>query len=135
MVEIKGDFLSGRGSAWFHTSALAQFASDLEAMPLSSDHPPSISGGYWNHDASKLIHEHVHLSVRPLNQVGSLVMRVKAFTPASNPTYSELGLGCGVAGDFLVEYEWLAQFARRMRGLIAGREKVIELEVNSLITS
>jgi hypothetical protein len=134
-VEVKGGCLAGRGSAWFDTAALSQFASDLEAMPLRGDQPPSISGGYWNQDASQLVQEHVHLSVRPVDQVGGLVLRLKVFTPASNPTYAEIGLGCGVAGDFLVSYEFLAQFAQAMRGLLAGSQKTIEFELVSLAGS
>jgi hypothetical protein len=53
--------------------------------------------------------------------------------PASNPTYAEIGLGCGTAGDFLVDYGLLAQMSGGMRSLVAGSEDVIEYEVASII--
>jgi len=123
-VEVVSEQFSGLGSAWFSIHQLSQALSEFEAFPINVDKIPAIAGGYWNNDATELIHEHVHISVRPLDSRGNLVMNVKVFSPYVE--YSREKMGRGACCDYLLDYEALKEFCEEMRHLISGSLSKVE---------
>jgi hypothetical protein len=127
-VDVRAAHYAGSGSAWFDTKVLSDFAAKLEKFPLDGADVPTLAGGYWNRDATELAQEHVHLSLRPLGNTGTLVMKVKTFAPTSNPDFGSIGLG--LCCDLLIDYESLRKLATGMRDLLAERRTSAQIEVS-----
>ena len=72
---------SGQGAAWFSVDQLQSFCAALAAYPISSDTPASLSGGYWNDDATALVQTHVGLIIAPYDNRGGLIVSVQLSTP------------------------------------------------------
>jgi hypothetical protein len=75
-AEVSRDGFSGVGGGWFNVSEVEAFATALQAYPLPTDPPPSISGGY-------LGERHIHVSIRayPVNFSGALGVHVRVASP------------------------------------------------------
>lgn len=72
---------SGQGAGWFSLAQLHSFCAALGAYPVSLDTPPTLSGGYWNDDATALVQTHIGLTIAPYNTRGSLLVSVQLSAP------------------------------------------------------
>jgi hypothetical protein len=125
-IEVDANGFSGHGSAWFSLAGLERSLAAFEEFPISADRRPLIAGGDWNDDASKLLKERVHISVKPLGGLGQLVMTVKAIESIHD--YEVRDMGFSVCTDLLIDYSELGEFVSGMRELIAGTLPTLRLE-------
>lgn len=121
-LENTAGYFYGRGEAWFSLEYLSDSLSKFEKFPIDPIDKPLISGGIWNDDGSEIIREHVHISVKPTDRRGGLVMTVKT---SGNDDY---GLSRGGYCDYIFEYEGLREFCEKMRKLICGDVSIIEFD-------
>ena len=80
-ASIEGAGYSGQGAAWFNVAQLQSFCAVLAEYPISSDTPISLSGGYWNDDATALVQTHIGLTIAPFDIRGSLLVSVQLSAP------------------------------------------------------
>lgn len=80
-ASVEGVGYSGQGAAWFNVAQLQSFCAALAAYPISSDTPPSLSGGYWNEDGTAIVQTHVGLTIAPYDIRGSLLVSIQLSAP------------------------------------------------------
>lgn len=124
---------SGRGSAWFDLNDLEKKVERFLDYPLSVDDLPSLRGGYWNQDGTKLNFEHVFLSAYPIGNLGSLALSIRCATPVADSGFDEVR--CSGTAEIAITYQQLAQFAADMKHLVRARidgSVTIQLRSNAL---
>lgn len=117
-AEFDAGGFSGRSSAWFQLSHLADQAKKFAQYPLLSGNKPCISGGFWNNDATKIEQEHLHISAYPTNTRGDIALFVMLAVPRDDP--NRPGLLCSASVEINASYEQMAKFSRDLESLICG---------------
>ena len=130
VAEIKllaeSDNFLAQGSAYFSLRDLSIRARGFKNYPISVDKIPSITSGFVKYDGTGLVEECVHVSVRPVNLAGKLIMTVKLFTPDNE--YFERGFGHGGHCDYILDYEGLREFADKLERLALGEIDFMKFE-------
>lgn len=116
-VEAYSKGFSGISSAWFNKTELLDFAKSLSIYPLSNKNPPKISGGFWKKDVKgELEHEHLAISVYPIDGKGNLGIQVRLATELWNeerPESQHL-----VRLEILTSYNALESFSKEIIALL-----------------
>jgi hypothetical protein len=116
---------SGKSSAWFTLSCLAEQARKFGQYPLYSANFPCIAGGVWNRNADTIVQEHLHLSVSPSDSRGNLAMLVRLAVPYDDQ--SRINLRFSASAEFNTNYEQVAAFARDLESIANRRTKELVL--------
>lgn len=109
---------SGQGAAWFSVDQMHAFCTALGAYPISSDTPPSLSGGYCSDEGNELVQTHVGLTIAPYDVRGSLLVSVRL----SSPIWELEGhdLYRSVAVHFRTDYPSLYRFRASLMALVGS---------------
>ncbi|MGY1426514.1 hypothetical protein [Lysobacter sp. A289] len=116
--EVVADGFSGRGSAWFNVSAIADFAGVLgKAFPLSD--VVELKGGYWGKESGAgLTQEHLALRFYPVAGRGVLGCQVRLATSVQEHHRPEEQRV--VRAELTTSYQELQQFSADLINLANG---------------
>jgi hypothetical protein len=127
-AEASANGFSGFGSAWFNRSDILEFANALAAYPIPKDKPLKIAGGYWRGDVKgELEHEHLAISVYPIDFIGNLGIQVRLATAENSSDMRPESLHF-VKLEIQTKYNAIAMFSKQIIALINGRIQKAILE-------
>ncbi|WP_309663540.1 hypothetical protein [Tabrizicola sp.] len=121
-----GDGFCMIGSAYFDTTAVIDFLSELRRFPLGCDPAPFLSGGYLDDAGKVIVTETLHISVSQITKSGLLAMMIRVFSP--DPEYWEKGFGHGGRCSYFLNYEDLKKFTDDFERLIGGKTSCFEFD-------
>lgn len=113
-AHVSSDEFAGVGKAYFNLSDIVDFAGSLKKFPLSTEHPPTIDGGFGAPHPQC----HLRLRIQPYNARGVLLVKVDLATKSWDT--GDRDLQQHVSARFLTEYAPLNRFADEMRHLVDG---------------
>lgn len=111
---VTSNEFKAKGSAWFNTNELRQFAEELSAYPLPLDALPSLASGVWA-ERGRLERTHLAVSVAPYGLRGLVRFTVNLATDDLGET-----LGCNATVRFLATYADLSAFSAEVASLADG---------------
>ncbi len=111
---------SGTSAAYFDIEALEKFAAAMQTFPLESGNSCSISAGLGNtDDASNPNHEHLGITVYPIDNRGHIGVHVRLATEVWSDTRPEEQRIASV--ELLTSYEPLRAFGRKLLSLVRAK--------------
>jgi len=110
---------AGTGQSWFGTQELKDFAQALARYPLSENHPPTLSGGFFVPDKAELEQEHLFLQVYQADGWGHLRIQVRLATEVWPP--DPIRTQHRVQLEIRTTYQALLEFSRMLQAVIQGK--------------
>jgi len=112
---------SGESSAWIQVARLRQFASQLAKYPLDDNSLPTLLGGYWDSTGNCIDQEHVHISVRPSGNLGTLSLFVQLTMPEDD-TFTKISKR-SASIRVAINYEKIGEVAKGVLSMADGAQE------------
>lgn len=124
-VELLHPAFTGRASAWFDATALAEFGVTLsETFPLNKERPIELIGGYWGH-RGEIDQLHVGLKFYPIGGTGTVGIHVQLATDLQAD--EQIESQCKVSAEVTTNYEELRRFGFALQAIAMNQASHAEL--------
>jgi hypothetical protein len=123
-VTATANGFSGRSAAWFDSTRLTEFASNLGEYPLPKEHPVMIASGFGG-SPEQLEQEHVRVAVYPVGNRGQVGVGVHLATERWPDTRPDAV--CDVRLELLTTYQRLAEFSTDLVRVVHGEQREARL--------